>query len=405
MTSSFDSKDKSVYATAIPIPVYSNPTSEDMRILQRDSSSYKLPEENGQNEINGNAEKRLKDQGFTAGLAQSLSTNNMYFPLRIWVVDNSGSMQMADGHRIVPSKQKNDVKFVECTRWAELKYCVNYHAQMAALLQAPTIFRFLNDPGVNAGAQQFSVAENSTSPAKIMIDVQNASTIMNKTKPTGVTPLIRHILEIQQSVLEMSPKLIKEGKRVAIIIATDGRPTDEYGVHNELISQSFVDSLRLLEGLPVWVVVRLCTDEEDVVDFYNELDEQLELSLEVLDDFVGEGKEVCALNPWLNYALPLHRCREMGYYDRLFDMLDERKLTKGELREFCALLFGETSMDGISDPEEDWDTFVRGIKGLNDKESHQWRPIKQKMCPWIDIKALNKCYGNSADCGSGCAVM
>lgn len=32
----------------------------------------------------------LKDQGYTQGLIESLSTNSSVFPLRIWVVDNSG---------------------------------------------------------------------------------------------------------------------------------------------------------------------------------------------------------------------------------------------------------------------------------------------------------------------------
>ena len=61
--------------------------------------------------------------------------------------------------------------------------------------------------------------------------------------------------------------------------------------------QDIVESLRMLEGLPVWVVIRLCTDEEDVVDFYNQLDELLELSIDVLDDFIGESEEVFEHNP------------------------------------------------------------------------------------------------------------
>ena len=138
------------------------------------------------------------------------------------------------------------------------------------------------------------------------------------------------------------------------------------------------------------------------MDFYNNLDEQLELSLEVLDDFMGEAKEVYEMNPWLNYALPLHRCREMGYYDRLFDLLDERMLTKGELRDFCMLLFGGTNFDGVPDPEEDWNGFMEAIKKLVKMESDQWNPIKKRMCPWIDWRVLERHFGRD---DAGCGIM
>merc|ERR1712238_464114 len=100
------------------------------------------------------------------------------------------------------------------------------------------------------------------------------------------------------------------------------------------------------------------TDDDHIVNFYNDIDAQLELSIEVLDDFRGEAKEVYQHNKWLNYALPLHRCREMGYHHRLFDMLDERTLTKGELREFCLILFGDAHFDGVPDPDIVWGEFL-----------------------------------------------
>jgi len=333
------------------------------------------------------------------GLATSLAENNATFPLRIWVVDNSGSMQKCDGHKIVSTAKKEHVKFVPCTRWEEIKECVNYHIQMAALLQAPTAFRLLNHPGAGTGSQMFSVAE--ADPASIPAEVENATRIMSKARPGGVTPLNAHIRSIHQSVSAMTPQLRAEGKKVAIILATDGLPTDEQGMYNDYVRQQFISSLRMLEGLPVWVVIRLCTDEEDVVSFYNDLDEQLELSLEVLDDFCGEAEEVWEHNPWLNYALPVHRLRELGYHDRLFDLLDERPFTKSELREFCALLFGYEQMDSVPDADGDWSGFLQEIDRLVNAEQSQWNPMKKKVKPWICTKSLNKMYGD----GSACTIM
>ena len=46
--------------------------------------------------------------------------------------------------------------------------------------------------------------------------------------------------------------------------------------------------------------------------YWNQVDSQVELSLDVLDDFVGEAIEIYQFNPWLTYGLPLHRAREFG---------------------------------------------------------------------------------------------
>eukprot|EP00521_Asterionellopsis_glacialis_P017026 CAMPEP_0195291352 /NCGR_PEP_ID=MMETSP0707-20130614/7745_1 /TAXON_ID=33640 /ORGANISM="Asterionellopsis glacialis, Strain CCMP134" /LENGTH=395 /DNA_ID=CAMNT_0040351657 /DNA_START=52 /DNA_END=1239 /DNA_ORIENTATION=+ len=361
------------------------------------NATFKLPENRSSGQVDEKQVQRLMQQGFTRGLAQSLSMNNQSFPYRIWVVDNSGSMQKDDGHRIIETKSKNNVKIVPSSRWDEIRECVNYHVRMAGLLEAPTSFRLLNHPGATVGEQQFDVANAPGTAAESM---QNAMSIMNKARPGGCTPLTKHILDIHSSIRQMAPDLRQSGKRVVIVLATDGLPTDELGYGGIEQQQQFVESLRMLEGFPVWIVIRLCTDEDDVVDFYNDLDEQLELSLEVLDDFCAEALEVYEHNKWLNYALPLHRCRELGYYDRVFDMIDERSLTKSELRDFCALLFGKDHFDGVPDPSIDWKGFMKEVSILLEKEEKQWNPVKKRVMPWIDLKKLNKKYGTGT-----CSIM
>jgi len=299
-------------------------------------------------------------------------------------------MNKQDGHRILETKDKNRLKFVTCTRWAEMQQTVDYHAEMASLLKSPTTFRMLNDPACANGRQKFSIAERGDE--LISEDLAIAKMTMTNSQPCGVTPLSQHIREIRTSIVELQPLLRQNGTKVAVIIATDGLPTNEYGSCTEGVKKEFTSALRSLEGLPVWVVVRLCTDEDDVVEFWNDLDNNLELSLEVLDDFVAEAKEVHEYNKWLNYALPIHRMREMGLHHRLFDLLDERKLSKGELREFFCLLFGRGNMDGVPDPEADWSGFLSSISRLNAKENMQWNPVTKRMESWVNMRRLRSEY-------------
>ncbi|CAJ1953439.1 unnamed protein product [Cylindrotheca closterium] len=332
----------------------------------------------------------LQKQGFSSGLAKALATNASSFYQRVWIVDNSGSMQIGDGHRINTVGGVIEMKPV--SRWEEIQDTVIYHSQMAALLGSFTKFRLLNMPGKSVGVQEFSVGMYGND---VESELRNARMVINRTKPDGVTPLTRHIFEIHSEIRSMLPELHRTGRKVAVVIATDGLPTDDQGNGGEEITHEFVRALRGLEGLPIWLVIRLCTDEDDVTDFYNNLDGKLELSLEVLDDFMGEAKEVSKKNPWLNYAIPMHRCRELGYHDRLFDLIDERPLTKGELRDFCVLLFG-TQYEEIPDPLSAWKEFISYVESRLRKEKDQWSPIKKKLIPWINVKKLKKIHGGSA---------
>lgn len=378
----------------LPPPIAFDENRASTTVTSAPSSSYAPPTKIT---LDDNQYEQLKEQGYTKGLCDALADNCNMFAMRIWVIDNSGSMNKADGQRLIPMKHMGQIKSIPCTRWKEIVETVEYHVQLAALLQAPTQFRLLNPPHVAGLAQDFSVAERGS--AFIREDVQIANDIMSKSSPVGVTPLTEHIYSIQQQVDYMKHDLVASGKRVAIILATDGLPSDEKGVSDPRELDRFVQALRSLEGLPVWLVVRLCTDHEPTVDFYNNLDKQLEMSVEVLDNFTSEAKEMYEVNPWINYTLPIHRMREMGFQNRLFDLLDERALTISEVRDYCMLVFGAGAFDGVPEPEVDFMGFLKAVHNIAQQEQF-WHVVKRKLKPLVSVKKISQIHGNGS-----CSIM
>lgn len=357
-----------------------------------------VPAPSPPNQLDPNTLSQLTQQGYTTGLANALAESCNSFPLRIWVVDNSGSMNNSDGNRLVPTQSSKDIKCVPCTRWKEIVDTIGYHSQMAALLGAPTIFRLLNPSNSPGVPQEFSVADKG--PEMIEEDLRIAGDVMSRTSPSGVTPLSRHVREIKAQVETLAPSLRNGGKRVAVILATDGLPSNDRGVSGDAELKEFAAALRSLEGLPIWLVIRLCTGDSKVLDFYNGLDNQLELSMEVIDDFLDEAKEMYEVNPWCNYCLPIHRMREMGFQHRLFDILDERKLTVSEVRDYCLLMFGKDNFDGVPEAEVDFKGFFLAVDGMVKRAGEQWHPVKKKPSSLISMKKLRKIYGDGT-----CTIM
>lgn len=384
-----------VFGTVVPILAPPGVSLDQQQQQQRQTSSFSFMNRSqphaDMEPLSPDTLSILCDQGYTRGLAEAMHRNKRAFALSIWIVDNSGSMQTRDGHKIIPQKG-GGFSMTDCSRWSEMQQTVEYHTRMAALLQAPTVFRLLNDPGRLAGPRQFSIAQRGAQ--FVDEDLAVAQSTMMNTQPGGVTPLTHHIRDIRNEIMAMEQQLRNEGTKVAIILATDGLPTDMHGYCNDYVKQEFKEAMRSLEGLPVWVVVRLCTDEESVVQYWNDLDSQMEFNLETLDDFCSEAAEVHQHNSWFTYGLPLHRMREMGFYHRVFDTLDERKLAKDELREFMRILFGPGLIDEAPEPESDFKTFSEIVAQQVGHENKQWCSVHKKLMPWIDVKKLNKEYGH-----------
>ncbi|EOD16195.1 hypothetical protein EMIHUDRAFT_124223, partial [Emiliania huxleyi CCMP1516] len=224
---------------------------------------------------------RLQRDGFPPGLAFEMHKSSQAFPLRIWVVDNSGSMNAGGGSRIVKSGGK--LARVGATRWQELGDAVVMAATVSETLGARTDFQLLNP---TPAGQTFSVCAGGGShlpvPAGVACDVPRLKQVMGDS-PRGTTPLTEAVEKILANLSPAADKLRAHGQQVVVVLATDGLPND---------ASSFLAALQRLQRLPVWMVVRLCTDEDSVVDYWSNLDRSLEAPLEVLDDLKGEAEEI-----------------------------------------------------------------------------------------------------------------
>jgi hypothetical protein len=128
-------------------------------------------------------------------------------------------MMKDDGNRLVKTNRGSaPYKMVSCSRWKEIQEAVTYHLQIAALLEAPTTFCLLNNPGAHIGPQEFSIATTTSDMIQSELDV--ARRVMERGTPTGVTPLTKHVKKIRDEIEALKPILEQQGRRVAIIIAT-----------------------------------------------------------------------------------------------------------------------------------------------------------------------------------------
>mmetsp|Transcript_25800 Transcript_25800/g.68958 ORF Transcript_25800/g.68958 Transcript_25800/m.68958 type:complete len:352 (-) Transcript_25800:125-1180(-) len=325
------------------------------------------------------AEQYLQSLGLPTGVASEFKKTLEQFPSRTWIIDNSGSMATNDGHRLVAGQGGKSVE-ISSSRWEELADAIQWHGSLASELSAPTEFRLLNPPG--HGVPQTLVCGQGCAPPEAEI---GAIKRLCATQPTGRTPICQQIRAVTASIAQRADALRAAGQRHVVIIASDGVSTDG----------DIAEALRPLQNLPVWLVVRLCTDEESVAAYWNKVDEELELDLDVLDDLSGEAKEVVGFSPWLTYGLPLHRLREWGCMNKVFDLLDEKALSPSEMRELLVMLLGEQD---LPHPEADYRGFQKATEQALAKMPTVYDPVRKQRQPWVDMKRLRRKYDPDVCC-------
>jgi hypothetical protein len=225
---------------------------------------------------------------------------------RFIIVDNSGSMA-------IPTD-------VGISRWEELKIDLKWIRDTTIALGTNTHLQLLNKPD---GKIQHSIDINSSTGEEL--------DKMINSYPSGGTPLCRSIRQVYDKLI-ISPN---NYDNVCVIIMTDGESSDG----------SIESALKLFEHLPshisISVIVRLCTDSTQLVEYWDNVDNNVEVNLDVIDNIVNEGIQVHMFNPWVAYWMELHNARMFGGLPRIFDIIDERPFTFAEKIEFINYLLSE----------------------------------------------------------------
>lgn len=325
----------------------------------------------------GGVKEYLTQMEWPYGLQHSLLKSCERYPIRYFIVDDSGSMLINDGHRIVGDRSDvSKQKMIKCTRWSELTGCLQFHAELSHRAQAPTEFRFLN------------MAEPIVVGSVDDPDGQGLSMflkLLEEESPGGQTPLCEQIRQVISQINAIEDDLRRCGQKACVIVATDGEPTDG----------DLVEAMRPLQHLPVWLVVRICCDTPSIIEYWNGIDSELEVEMDVLDDISGEAFEIRAVNPWLQYSEPLHRLREFGSAMKELDLVDESLLSSEQMAIVCSALLCDESQPKLPLPEIDIALFLADVKRLTAARPLVFDPITKLASPVVNLSKLRTSYDPS----------
>ena len=198
----------------------------------------------------------MEKHAFPLGLAQRAVASAKSFPIRLWIVDNSGSMGIPDGQKLAKDST-GTFKMIKTTRWQELLKDIEDVGTLSQTVGSRTEFYPINPldspPLVVTGEGRSG---------------EVAAVCAGLGAPHSSTPLAETTKRVADKIAGMvEQSLIMPGEKACVVIATDGEPNDK---------AAFKREVERLCQLPVWLVFRVCTNDDGVIDYYNELDGQSE---------------------------------------------------------------------------------------------------------------------------------
>jgi hypothetical protein len=262
--------------------------------------------------------------------------------LVVYIIDNSCSMNEPDGKFALHDKNGNFKMVRGISRWKEASKKTGEIAQYNIDRNISALYYLMNPLYNNRWKEgdDFVVIDPSKNDYKPQLEILK-NKILDKHNIRGSTPLHKITKYIKNSLSSFISNTNVKTYPVCLNIITDGEPDDKRQFENEL--------RYIANNYNIFLVINLCTDNDNTIDYYNDLDTKIgsELGgLDVIDDIEGEQKEIIkAGNTFITYSYDIHICRMAGCNSVVSDLLDENalsvfhsnKLVKELLRSPCDL--------------------------------------------------------------------
>ncbi|CAK0895788.1 unnamed protein product [Prorocentrum cordatum] len=239
-------------------------------------------------------EKRANEYegaGLPWGLAELLAEEDSAISVRVFLLDNSASTAKSDGRMLAAMPDRRCFEFANSSRWEEVKATAVDQSWWSARVGARTEFVVVNP--LLGGRDTFVVDCEAGDPNGQVLELKK---FLDSHGPSGRTPLVQRIKDVRTRLLNR--KYLRD--HVTLTIVTDGLPTlggspteeDAYEV-GEVERNSFVDEIKTFAStFNASIIIRLATDDAGVIDFYNQIDDEVDLPLDILDDVQGESAEI-----------------------------------------------------------------------------------------------------------------
>ncbi|CAF1469289.1 unnamed protein product [Adineta ricciae] len=271
------------YPTTPPPPPYSDPIGSNSLPQTNDERMSKFQHLVNRYEINRDFATRLRGlEGYEI----------------VFIVDDSGSMNTPLGDISGPFDHNP-------TRWDELRQTVSIVVDIASVF----------DPD---GVDVFFLNREPKRSVKSSDELIPIFAV----PPSGPTPIAR----VLQHVLQEKQLEVQE-RKLLILIATDGIPTNENGQHDVKTLEHVLRHQRTpINRIPVTIIA--CTDDDECIGYLNNWDKKIP-NLDVADDYRSERSEIHKAQgkdfpfSFGDYVVKVL----MGAVDDWFDTLDERRVT------------------------------------------------------------------------------